>query len=86
MKEIGYTRRKSHKKGFLEDLRVMAERLAFAEEGILWSRERVQKQMYTGEVWAMGGAHTNSWVTVRADGSDWYLAKCLAHKYSKAPA
>ena len=42
--------------------------------------------MFTDEVWAMGEAHTTSYVTVKKDGSDWYLPENLQHKYSKAPA
>jgi hypothetical protein len=34
----------------------------------------------------MGGAHTESWVTVKEDGSDRYWPENLQHKYSKAPA
>jgi hypothetical protein len=34
----------------------------------------------------MGGAHTDSYVTVKEDGSDHYLPENLRHKYSKAPA
>ena len=41
--------------------------------------------MFTDEVWAMGGAHTTSYVTVLEDGSDRYLLENLQHKYSKAP-
>jgi hypothetical protein len=33
-RELGYCRRKAHKKGFSDDPRVWAQRLAFAEEGI----------------------------------------------------
>jgi hypothetical protein len=85
-RELGYCRRKAHKKGFSDDPRVWAQRLAFAEEGITWDRDRVQRQMFSDEVWAMGGAHTESWVTVKEDGSDRYWPENLQHKYSKAPA
>jgi hypothetical protein len=85
VKGIGYNRRKSHKKGVSDDPHVIAERLAFAQEGITWSRQRLQRQMFSDEVRAMGGAHTDSWVTVE-DGSDRFLPENLTHKYSKAPA
>lgn len=64
MQEMGYCRRASKKKGFSTDPRVIALRKAFAEEAITWSRERVQRQIFSDEVWAMGGAHTTSFVTV----------------------
>jgi hypothetical protein len=64
---------------------VWAQRLAFAEEDITWDRDRVQRQMFSDEVWAMRGAHTESWVTVKEDGSDRYWPENLQHKYSKAP-
>ena len=64
----------------------MRERLTFAQEGITWRRDRVQRICFTDEVWAMGGAHTDSYVTVLEDGSDRYLPENLTHKYSKAPA
>jgi hypothetical protein len=85
-KILGYCRRTSKKKGFSDDAGVMAERVAFAQEGITWSRQRVQKQMFSDEVWANGGAHTVSYVTVKEDGSDRYSIENLQHKYSKAPA
>ena len=85
-KELGYCRRTSKKKGFSDDPAVWAERKAFAEDGITWSRERLQGQMFTDELWANGGAHTTSHVTVKEDGSDRYLPECLQHKYSKLPA
>ena len=34
----------------------------------------------------MGGAHTDSYVTVLEDGSDRYLPENVRHKYLKAPA
>lgn len=43
-------------------------------------------QIFSDEVWAMGGAHTTSYVTVKKDGSDRYSAENVQHKYSKAPA
>ena len=64
----------------------MAERVAFARKGITWTVERVQKQAFSDEVWATGGAHTVSYVTVKEDGSDRYHIDNLTHKYSKKPA
>jgi hypothetical protein len=83
---LGYCRRTSKKKGFSEEPDVLQERLAFANEAILWERGRVLRQMFTDEVWAMGGAHTTSYVTVKKDGSDRYNLENLQHKYSRAPA
>jgi hypothetical protein len=83
---IGYTRRASKKKGFSTDPRVMANRLAFAREAIQWSRERLYNQVFSDEVWAMGGAHTTSYVTVLQDHSEDYDPDHVQHKYSKAPA
>jgi hypothetical protein len=42
--------------------------------------------MYSDEVWAVGGAHTDSWVTMKLDRSDRFLPENLSYKYSKAPA
>jgi hypothetical protein len=42
--------------------------------------------MFSDEVWAFGGAHTESWVIVKEDGSDRYWPENLQHKYLKAPA
>jgi hypothetical protein len=38
-KLVGYGRRVAKRKGFSNDPKVMAERLAFAEEGITWTPE-----------------------------------------------
>ena len=70
LKALGYVRRTRKKKGFSDDPQVMAERVAFAQEGLTWTRQRVQKQAFSDEVWAMGGAHTVSYTTVKEDGSD----------------
>ncbi len=67
---LGYCRRTSKKKGFSDDPVVKQERVIFACQGLLWTRSRVYCQMFTDEVWAMGGAHTISYVTVMEDGSD----------------
>jgi hypothetical protein len=83
---LGYCRRTSKKKGFSDDPDVKQERLAFAHQGLSWTRSRVQVQMFTDEVWAMGEAHTTSYVTVKEDGSDRFLPENLQHKYSKGPA
>jgi hypothetical protein len=83
---LGYTRRASKKKGFSVDPVVIANRLAFAQEAIQWSRERLYNQVFSDEVWAMGGAHTTSYVTVLQDHSEDYHPDSLQHKYSKAPA
>jgi len=83
---LGYCRRTSKKKGFSDEPRVCHDRYGFAQWAVTWDRERVLNQIFSDEVWAMGGAHTTSYVTVRQDGSDRYAAKNLQHKYSKRPA
>jgi hypothetical protein len=83
---ITYYRRVAKKKGFSDDPAVCHERLDIAENSITWPLERVQRICFTDEVWAFGGAHTNSYVTVLKDGSDRLLSECLRHKYSKLPA
>jgi hypothetical protein len=83
---LGYCRRTSKKKGFSDDPAVKQERLIFSRQAILWTRSRVKIQIFSDEVWAMGGAHTTSYVTVKEDGSDRFLPENLQHKYSKAPA
>jgi hypothetical protein len=85
-KDIGYSRHKSVKKGFSDDPAVMRQRIDFARDGLTWRRARVQRICFTDEVWAMGGAHTDSWVTVLDNGSEKYLPACVKHKYSKLPA
>ena len=72
-----YCRRTSKKKGFSDDPAVIRERREFAEWGITWPRDRVQRVCFTNEVWAMGGAYTTSYVTVLEDGSDRYKPECL---------
>jgi hypothetical protein len=69
-KLVGYGRRVSKRKGFSDDPNVMAERLAFAQQGIQWSRERLYRQIFSDEVWAMGGANTQEFIIVKEDGSD----------------
>jgi hypothetical protein len=65
---IGYTRKKSHKKGFSDDPAVARKQLAFAEQGLTWSFKRVMNQIFSDEVWAMGGAHTEQYVSVKSNG------------------
>jgi hypothetical protein len=86
MKSMGYVRRTTPKKGFSNDPAVKSERLEFAEEGITWDRTRLYNQMFSDEVWAMGGAHTVQYVTVKEDGSDTFLPETVTRKFSKAPA
>jgi hypothetical protein len=85
-KLVGYGRRSAKRKGFSDDPEVMRERVAFVEQGIQWPRERLYRQIFSHEVWAMGGAHTQEYVTLKTDGSDKYDCDCLQHKYSKRPA
>jgi hypothetical protein len=85
-KLVGYGRRVSKRKGFSDDPDVMAEREVFARVGITWSRERLYRQIFSDEVWAMGGAFTQEYVIVKEDGSDRYDCDCLQHKYRKRPA
>jgi transposase len=82
---IDYCRRVSRKKGFSDDPKVCQERLDLAEDGSTWPRSRVQQVCFTDEVWAFGGAHTNSYITCLKDGSDRLLPECVRHKYSKLP-
>ena len=86
MKALGYRRRVAKRKGFSTDPDVMRERLEFAQEAINWTRERLYLQIFSDEVWAKGGAHTVSFVTVKEDRSDRYLPENLQRKYSKLPA
>jgi hypothetical protein len=46
----------------------MRQRVAFAMEGLTWSRERLFSQAFSDEVWAHGGAFTQSYVTVLVEG------------------
>jgi DDE superfamily endonuclease len=84
-KLLGYARRKSVKKGFSDDPVVCRKRLEFAEEAVYWTKERLYRQMFTDEVWAMGGAHTMEYITVKEDGSEKLDPKSVVHKYSKRP-
>jgi transposase len=86
MKSLGYCRRVAKRKGFSTDPLVMQKRLEFARQAINWSRERLYSQIFSDEVWAMGGAHTLSFVTVKDDNSDRLQPENLQHKYSKLPA
>jgi len=71
---------------------IMRQRVDFAREGLAWSRERLFLQAFSDEVWAHGGAFTQSYVTVLIEGDpeairkDRYLPKCVQHKYGKQPA
>ena len=85
-KLLGYSRRKSVKKGFSDDPVVCRKRVEFAEVAIHWSKERLYRQMFSDEVWANGGAHTMEYMTVKADGSEKLDPKTVTHKYSKLPA
>jgi hypothetical protein len=83
---LGYCRRISKRKGFSEDPIVMQERVAFAREGLTWTKERVLQQIFYDEVWATSGAHTIEYVTCKKDGSDRYDLDTTQYKYSKKPA
>ncbi|PMD43874.1 hypothetical protein L207DRAFT_508660 [Hyaloscypha variabilis F] len=82
-KSIGYGRRVAKRKGFSDDPDVMRQRVEFAREGLTWTRERLFLQCFSDEVWAYGGAFTQSYVTVLIDGDpeailkDRYLLECL---------
>jgi hypothetical protein len=57
-KLVGYSRRVAKRKGFSQDPLVMQERLTFAQEAIHWTRERLERQIFSDKVWAYSGAHT----------------------------
>jgi hypothetical protein len=83
MRALGYQRRVAQRKGFSTDPEVMRERLDFARQAVYWTRERLYAQIFSDEVWAKGGAHTVSFVTVKEDGSDRYLPENLQRKEYK---
>jgi len=85
-KLLGYGRRVSKKKGYSDDPAVIAERLAFAREAITWTPERLRQQIFSDEVWAHGGAHTQQYVSCKLDNSDRFDASTVQHKYSKLPS
>ena len=58
----------------------------FAREGLQWPTSRLYIQIFTDEIWAMGGAHTILYIIIKEDRSDRYLLENLQHKYLKAPA
>ena len=85
-KLLGYVRRTSHKKGFSDDAEDMRMRVLFCQNAKTWTRERLNRQMFSDEVWAMGGAHTTAYITCKKDGSDRYNKDNIQHKYSKLPS
>jgi hypothetical protein len=86
VRDIGYYRRVSRKKGFSDDPKVCQERLDLVEQGSTWPRPNVQRIYFTDEVWAFGGAHTSAYITCLQDGSDRLLPEYVRHKYSKLPS
>ncbi|KAH6667441.1 hypothetical protein B0J14DRAFT_567448 [Halenospora varia] len=84
-KLLRYKRQVAHRKGFSDNHIVKQLRVDFAREAITWSRRRLYRQMFSDEVWAMGGAHTSQYRTVKTDGSKDYNQDSQ-HKYSKVPA
>ena len=91
-REIGFGRRVAKRKGFSDNPVVMARHVQFAKEGLTWSRERLRQQAFSDEIWAHGGAFTQSYVTVLVEGEtadiqkDRYAPGCVQHKYSKLPS
>jgi len=69
--------RTAPRKGFSDDPIVKRERVQFAQEVITWDRTRLYNQIFSDEVWAMGGAHTVQYVTVKADGSESFLPETV---------
>ena len=64
----------------------MQERVAFAREGLSWTKERVLQQIFYNKVWAIGGTYTIQYITCKKDSSNRYNVDTTQHKYSKAPA
>lgn len=86
IKSIGYIQRTAPKKGYSNDPDIKKERVEFAREGITWDRTRLYNQIFSDEIWAMGGAHTVQYITVKADRSETFQPDTVTHKYSKAPS
>jgi hypothetical protein len=74
---VGYGRRIAKRKGFSDDPEVIAKRLAFAKEGITWTPNRLFYRIFSDEVWAFGGAHTQLYITVKEDGSNRFDPACV---------
>jgi uncharacterized phage-associated protein len=55
----------------------MQERVDFAKEGLTWTLKRLFHQIFSNEVWAIGGAHTQSYVTIKEDGSNRLNPECV---------
>jgi hypothetical protein len=81
-----YPRRTRRKRNFLDGLVVIAERVAFVMEGLTWTKDRLERQMVSNEIWAVRGEHTASYVTIKQDGTAKYDPYSLRHKHSNAPA
>jgi hypothetical protein len=43
-------------------------------------------QIFSDEVWAMGGVYTKQYISVKSDGSQDYSVNTLTYKYSKKHA
>jgi hypothetical protein len=85
-KRLGYRRRIAKRKGFSTEQDVIDERFDFALVAKTWSPARLYRQIFSDEVWASGGAHTQSYITVKEDGSERFALDTLQHKYTKLPA
>jgi hypothetical protein len=49
-KSIGYSRQVAKRKGSSDNLAVIRQRVAFAQEGLTWTQERLYRQAFSDEV------------------------------------
>jgi hypothetical protein len=86
MQELGYTRRITPRKGFSTEPRVIAKRLAFAQEAIQWSRERLQNTVHRRGLGYGWNTHASVHYDQNNGSENIFGASHAVRKRSKAPA
>jgi hypothetical protein len=57
------------------------DRIAWAEEHIIWTKKQWSGILWTDEIWVIGGRHTKTWVTRLPD--EELDLTCIVEKVSK---